>query len=425
MAAGRRAGSWWSAGIAVALLVVAAPPVAGAARFRAEVRFAQAGAQRIAFYERGSGPPLLMAIGTGSTMAEWDPALLARLARGRRLILFDYPGIGRSSGLSGGRTSFAALADTTARFLTAIGVQRADVLGWSMGGFVAQQLAIRHPTRVRALILAATNPGSRATTLGSPVDQRIDSDPTPSDAAALRVLYPRTAAGRAAGRSFLRRLEHAAATGEIPDDFRVPRATVRAQVAAEDPWLRGDANLRALRALPIPTLAAGGDRDPVVPAANLRLIARTVPGARLALYRGGAHAFLFQFHDRFATRALAFLDAAMSFSPHTGLQLQHPVPREPVPSVRQEPPRWSSSSTASGSSASTAVRSSRSTRRSRSRSAARTRKRSTTTGSGCPRAARKDSAAGSRTGSASPGRSSRPAWRSCSPIRTPSAPSAR
>src|SRR5690606_2358998 len=106
--------------------------------FRAHVEFARVDGQRIAWYSRGSGPPLLMAIGTGSTMAEWDPALLTRLSRHRRLILFDYPGIGRSSRLRGGRTSFAALADTTAGLLRAIGIERADVLGWSMGGFVAQ-----------------------------------------------------------------------------------------------------------------------------------------------------------------------------------------------------------------------------------------------------------------------------------------------
>lgn len=277
--------------------------------FRADVRVTRAGDARIAWYERGSGPPLVMAIGTGSTMAEWDPALLARLARGRRLILFDYPGVGRSSRLRGGRTSFAALADTTARLLAAIGVDRADVLGWSMGGFVAQQLAIRHPGRVRALVLAGTNPGGRRAVLGPPADQAIDSDPDPSDAAVLRVLYPRTAAGRAEGRAFLGRLETASETGEIPGDFAVPAATVRAQVAAEDPWLRSDANARGLRRLAVPALVTGGRADRVTPPANARRIAGLIPGARLRLYPG-AHAFLFGDRARFARDVLAFLGGA-------------------------------------------------------------------------------------------------------------------
>jgi pimeloyl-ACP methyl ester carboxylesterase len=277
--------------------------------FRADVRVTQAGGERIAWYDRGAGPPLVMAIGTGSTMAEWDPALLARLARGRRLILFDYPGVGRSSRLRGDRTSFAALADTVARLLPAIGVQRVDVLGWSMGGFVAQQLAIRHPGRVRALVLAGTNPGGDAAVLGPITDQEIDSDPDPSDADLIRVLYPRTATGRAEGRAFLHRLERASETGEIPDDFDVPAATVRAQVAAEDPWMRSEANARALRRLAIPTLVAGGRADRITPLANARAIARLIPAARLQLYPG-AHAFLFSDRARFAADVLRFLDAA-------------------------------------------------------------------------------------------------------------------
>jgi pimeloyl-ACP methyl ester carboxylesterase len=292
----------------VALSAALAAP-AQAAPVRAEVRIADVGGERIAWYERGSGEPLVMAIGTGSTMAEWDPALLRLLAARRRLILFDYPGIGRSSALPRARTSFAGLADTTARFMATIGIPRADVLGWSMGGFVAQQLAIRHPAAVRRLILAGTNPGGSAAVLGPPADQAIDSDPNPSDAAVLRVLYPRTRAGQAEGRAFLRRLDRASSTGEIPDDFAVPAATVRAQVAAEDPWLRSNANWLALGSLQTPTLAAGGTRDVVVPPINLRRIARRIPGSGLALFAGQGHAFLFSARERFARIALDFLDA--------------------------------------------------------------------------------------------------------------------
>lgn len=275
--------------------------------FGADVKITAVGTSKIAWYERGSGPPLLMAIGTGSTMAEWDPALLARLARGRRLILFDYPGIGRSSRLRDGTTSFASLADTAAAFLHAIGLDRADVLGWSMGGFVAQQLAIRHPGSVRRLVLAGTNPGGDDAVLGPEEDQETDSDPDPSDDAVLRVLYPRTAAGRAEGRAFLRRLDEASETGEIPDDFTVSAATVRAQVAAEDPWLRSDANAHALTKLSLPALVTAGRGDPVTPPVNARRIAARIPGAGLRIYPG-AHGFLFSARAAFAEDVLAFLD---------------------------------------------------------------------------------------------------------------------
>ncbi|MGE0066484.1 MAG: alpha/beta fold hydrolase [Solirubrobacterales bacterium] len=300
-----------SAALALAVLacalLVAAPAggSAGAAArpFRAEVRHAEVGGTRIAWYERGQGPPLVMAIGTGSTMAEWDPALLRLLARHHRLVLFDYPGIGRS-GPWRGRPSFDSLADYTAGLMTAIGISRADVLGWSMGGFVAQRLAIAHPDRVAHLILAGTNPGGSHAVLGNEHFQEVDSDPDPSEAQILRELYPRGRQGQ--GRAFLRRLESASQSGEIPDDFAVAAATVARQVAAEDPWLRSNRNWRQLAGVRAPTLAAAGAADPVVPGLNLRRIAARVPGARFQRF-AGAHAFLFQERARFSRAVERFL----------------------------------------------------------------------------------------------------------------------
>lgn len=270
--------------------------------FDAQVRQVQVGGTEIAYYERGRGEPLVMLIGTGSTMAEWDPALLRLLAAERRLILFDYPGVGFSGPWRG--DSFDSLADTTAEFMAEIGVPRADVLGWSMGGFIAQRLAIRHSERVSRLVLAGTNPGGRHTELGSPMAQAIDSDPNPSDAQILRQLYP--PGKQAEGRRFLRRLIRASRSGEIPDDFDVPAATTNAQVAAEGPWLRSERNYRQLTEITAPTLAAAGRRDPVVPPSNLRRIAARIPNVELRIFPG-AHAFLFQERRAFALALEEFL----------------------------------------------------------------------------------------------------------------------
>jgi pimeloyl-ACP methyl ester carboxylesterase len=270
--------------------------------FKARMRTVRVANTRIAWYERGDGPPLLMLMGTGSTMAEWDPALLRLLARDHRLILFDYPGVGRSGPWRG--DSFDSLADTTAGLMDAIGVPRADVLGWSMGGFVAQRLAVDHPERVESLILAGTNPGGHRAVLGTRRAQRIDSKPNPSDALILHELYPPNR--QAEGRRFLRRLVTASRSGEIPNDFQVPAATTDAQVAAEDPWLRSDRNYHELGGLDVPTLATAGRRDPVVPPINLRRIAGQIPGARLAIFPG-AHAFLFQSRSAFTAAVDDFL----------------------------------------------------------------------------------------------------------------------
>lgn len=250
---------------------------------------------RIAWYERGDGPPLVMLMGTGSTMAEWDPALLDLLSEHHRLVLVDYPGLGRSGPWRG--ESFDDLAGTISGFMDAIDVDHANVLGWSMGGFVAQRLAIDHPDRVDALILAGTNPGGRRAVLGGPEVQELDSKPDPTEDDTLSELYPPDQ--KAEGRRFLRRLETASAAGDIPDDFDVPARTVARQVAAEDPWLSSDENHRQLRRIESPTLVAAGRQDPVTPPENMRIIAGQIPDAHLQTF-AGAHAFLFQDRVRFA-----------------------------------------------------------------------------------------------------------------------------
>jgi pimeloyl-ACP methyl ester carboxylesterase len=292
-------------GVSAATAGAAVHPGFSRPPFRAQVRHAHVPGGQIAWYERGRGPTLVMLIGTGSTMAEWDPALLELLARHHRLVLLDYPGLGESGPWNGPR-SFGGLADEVARFMRTVGIGRADVLGWSMGGFVAQRLAIQHPDRVRKLVLAGTNPGGSHAVLGTKHEQEVDSNPDPSLTDILRELYPPHRL--AEGRRFAHRLETASRSGEIPDDFQVPAATTDAQVAAEDPWLRSDRNFRQLASLKAPTLATAGREDPVVPPLNLRRIAAQIPGAELRVF-AGAHGFLFQQRVAFAKFIDRFLAA--------------------------------------------------------------------------------------------------------------------
>jgi pimeloyl-ACP methyl ester carboxylesterase len=268
-----------------------------------EVRHAEIDGTGIAWAELGRGRPLLLLNGTASPMAEWDPALLAALARDRRVIVLDYPGLG-SSGPAPGRWTFPAAADWIGGFLAqVVPGQRVDVLGWSMGGFIAQQLAIQHPDRVRRLVLAATNPGGPGTVLGPRWVQEADSSGD-SLAAYLRTNFP--VGQRDAGRRFVARVNACLSTGVYPDD-RVPAATRRAMVDAEDPWLRSTANVAALVTVAAPTLVITGRDDVVTPPANSRLLARAIPGSTLRLVRDAGHSFLFQRPDATARIIAAFL----------------------------------------------------------------------------------------------------------------------
>ena len=242
-----------------------------------------------------------MNMGSGSTMSEWDPGLLELLAKHHRLIIYDYRGIGRSSRISPRGLTIERLADDAVGLLDALEIERADVLGWSLGGFVAQQIAIRRPDRVGKLVLAATNPGGSRTTFGPPRAQRIDSDPHATDRQVLSVNFPHTPAGRRAGRSFLRRLESAADAGTIPNDFTVPRSGFEAQSSAESRWYDEQRQPRTSSLLlSMPVMIATGRLDELTPPANSRLIARQDPRLAAALFDDAGHAFLFQDRRRFA-----------------------------------------------------------------------------------------------------------------------------
>ena len=315
-----------SPGQARSNVALSTPPLASAATtvpstantnpksVRLRVRKAQAAGTEIAWAKIGKGRPLLLLNGTGSPMAQWDPALLAGLAQRRQVIVFDYPGLGES-GSAPTRITFPAMADWIADFLTEIGVQRTDVMGWSMGGFVAQELLKRHDQRLRRVILAGTNPGGPRTKFGPKWAQRIDSDPNAGIDGYLATNYPRTDCAQQAGQASIRRVNRAITSGRYPQD-RIPARTYRAMVRAEDPWYRSRDNLRALKQNQRRVWVITGVSDVVTPKENSRLLARALPRATQTLVRNAGHAFLFQDPKLVAAASLRFL---RSNKPHKAL----------------------------------------------------------------------------------------------------------
>jgi pimeloyl-ACP methyl ester carboxylesterase len=222
------------------------------------------------------------------------------------VIVFDYPGLG-DSGRAPSAWNFDAASDWVSEFLSQVSPSSpVDVLGWSMGGFIAQRLVVRHPTNVRALVLAATNPGGSQAVLGPQWVQDIDSSSS-SDADYLRTNYP--ASGRAAGKRFLDRLNAAVDSGAYPE-VDTPDATLEAMVAAEDPWLASDVNLRDLRTITKPTFVITGRQDLITPALNSTRIAAAIPSARLVLVPGAGHSFVFQQPASVTAMINAFLASA-------------------------------------------------------------------------------------------------------------------
>jgi pimeloyl-ACP methyl ester carboxylesterase len=245
----------------------------------------------------GSGPPLVMIMGYPATMEDWDPTLVDALAQRYRVVILDNAGIGHTQQVPGPLT-IDAMARQTGALIETLRLSRPDVLGWSMGGMIAQALAVLDPSQVRRLVLCATFPGTGATVPPTTVTALTRLAPQQVEA----VLFPPNQAQAYDA--------YAAAISGYPPAAAPSKAVLAAQRRAVTQWWSGkDPAGRKTAAISAPTLIADGTADWVDPVANARALAKLIPAARLVLYPDAAHAFLFQDATQFATVVESFLKA--------------------------------------------------------------------------------------------------------------------
>jgi pimeloyl-ACP methyl ester carboxylesterase len=233
----------------------------------------------------------------------WDPALVDELAKHREVILFDNAGVGGSTGTT--PRTVTAMAHDALRFLEALEVPGVDLLGFSLGGFVAQELTLIRPWLVRRLVLAGTGPQGGADMHGFRDDvfvSAVRDDPGPEDLLALFFTGSETSVAKGwefVGRIFKRTDDR---------DADTTLATRDAQLDAIHAWGIPDASrLNRLAGIGHPTLVANGDGDRMVPTKNTYLLAERLPEARLKIYPDAGHGFLFQYPAQFAADVAAFL----------------------------------------------------------------------------------------------------------------------
>lgn len=245
----------------------------------------------------GSGHPLLLIMGYGSTMNLWEPRLLDRLAERYRLIVFDNRGIG---GSETGTLPFSIgqFAEDTAALLGSLGIGQAHVLGWSMGSLVAQELALRHPSLVGRLVLYASHCDAEMFPPSPEVlAQLTDTSGTPEERGMryIATLFPET---------WLR--ENGLRLKEI---FYRPMGTVNEesvgmQAAAIGNW---EGTTDRLGSIGSSTLLITGAEDRLVPPDNSRYMDGKVPGAQLAVIENGGHGLMFQYPEKFCDIVAGFL----------------------------------------------------------------------------------------------------------------------
>ncbi|HUX04267.1 MAG TPA: alpha/beta hydrolase [Acidimicrobiales bacterium] len=245
----------------------------------------------------GSGPPLVLITGYTGTMEGWDPRFVDALAERHRVLLLDNAGIGKTSPLPSSLT-IDAMANQTSAFMGALGVARADVLGWSMGAMIAQALAVLHPTRVRHLVLCATFPGTG--TKAVPSQKDVNTLTSGNGSAVMDLLFPRDQLAARTG--------FTVADANYPTHPTASSATAAEQRRAILAWFRGaDPAGRRGESITAPTLVADGSLDRLVPVINDHTLARLIAGARLVLYPNAGHAFLFQEQIAFVPLVESFL----------------------------------------------------------------------------------------------------------------------
>ena len=275
--------------------------------FKAEVKYAQVGDVKLAYYIRGEGQPLLMINGFLSTMSLWDPALLAELSKNNQLIVFDNRGVGLSTDTAENNTTMEQMADDAAGLAKELGFKKVNILGWSMGARIAQQFLIRHPDVINKAVLAAANPGgSYQIPALDDVESKLNNPNIP-EMEKLGLVFIDNAAGKLAATEVLGRIKLAVENGALPNDFKVSKeTTVRQDRARTTLWSSNQSNFENLKNIKTPVLITDGRYDVIDIPKNSQLIASQIPYSWLAYYDGG-HAFLFQQYGRFAETVNAFL----------------------------------------------------------------------------------------------------------------------
>lgn len=266
------------------------------------VQFTETEYGRLAYRIDGDGGevPLVLLQRFRGTIDDWDPALVRALASRRRVIRFDSAGLGRSQGKT--PESIADMAGIARAFLKAIHIEKVDLLGWSMGGFIGQHIALDQPELVRRLIIAGSGPGGVPEgPQPHPKVPEIATKPGNEDEDFLFLFFTDTETGRAAGKANLARIKAVADKGPP-----VAMESVIRQGKALGAW----AGVRSrLSELTLPILVANGVSDIMVPAYGSYVISQEAPNAKLILYPDAGHGFLFQYIDDFAGEVDRFLSA--------------------------------------------------------------------------------------------------------------------
>jgi pimeloyl-ACP methyl ester carboxylesterase len=271
---------------------------------RTPTRTLTAGDVRFAYRKLGpqDGVPVVFLHHLGANLDDWDPRVIDGIAARHTVVTFDNRGVGGSGGSTA--DSVAEMARDAAAFIHALGFDTVDLVGFSLGGFVAQVIAQQEPQLVRRMVLAGTGPAGGQ---GFNKINRIATGDFVKAALTFRhpkryLFFTQTPNGQQAARQFLARLKER--TGDR--DKKASLQTTRTHLKAIRAWgLQKPDDLSVIKQ---PVLVANGEEDRMIPSSNSADLARRLPDSELVLYPDAGHGGIFQYHEAFVRKALEFLE---------------------------------------------------------------------------------------------------------------------
>ncbi|SDP29163.1 Pimeloyl-ACP methyl ester carboxylesterase [Paenibacillus sp. yr247] len=256
-------------------------------------------------FGKPSEVPLVFCQRFRGTMDDWDPAFVNALAEERTVILFDSAGIGLSSGEVA--ESFFETGEYAITFIEALGLKQVDLIGFSMGGYIAQVVTVARPDLIRRLILAGTGGGiGEGTQSGKPEVFKVAFKPVNEPEDFLYLFFEPTETSRASGLQYLDRLANRREDDRAP---LVRAESVQAQIKSVVAWGK-DSTFDRLGEIKQPVLIANGSNDIMIPTINSYIVSQRIPNAQLIIYPDSGHGFLFQYADLFAEHVNLFLNRA-------------------------------------------------------------------------------------------------------------------
>ncbi len=254
---------------------------------------------------RPTGVPLVFLQHYTGTIDQWDPVVVDGFAAARPVILFDNAGVGGTSGTT--PDNVAEMTAYVLAFINALGLAHMDLLGFSLGGFIAQEIALGHPDLVRRIILAGTAPQGGQGVSRLP-EVMADATKFSPNERRLYLFFEQTPTSQAAGKDFiLRQLRRT--IDRVPD-------TTQASAIAQTKAIVGfgskeDTGFGRLKRIPHPVLVTNGRHDIMFPSINSYTLSQNLPNATLILYPDSGHGSLFQHNTLFVAHATRFLDAGL------------------------------------------------------------------------------------------------------------------